>query len=161
MIELMTVGYEGLEPSSFFALLKRCGVSAIVDVRELPVSRKRGFSKIPLAEGLQAQGIKYFPFPALGCPKDVRHAYRDDADWVRYTRGFKRFLKTQDEALLSLAALIPQERCCLLCFERDFNYCHRTFVAERVADFLKDSVRIHHLTGPIQGRVVLRELAAA
>ena len=161
MIDLMTIGYEGLEPSEFFARLKRCEVSVIVDVRELPISRKRGFAKADLAEGLAKHGIKYVHMPELGCPRDVRHEYRDDGDWVRYTRRFKKYLATQDEALRSLASLLPAERCCLLCFERDFNFCHRTFVAERATAFVKDDVKIQHLTGPIQGRVVLRELAAA
>jgi len=161
MTDLMTIGYEGLEPSEFFARLKRCEVSVIVDVRELPISRKRGFAKSALAEGLEKHGIKYLHMPELGCPRDVRHEYREDGDWDRYTRRFKRHLGTQDQALRSLAALLPLERCCLLCFESDFNFCHRTFVAEQATAFVKDSVKIEHLTGPIQGRVVVRPLAAA
>ena len=161
MIDLMTIGYEGLELSEFFALLKRCKVSMIVDVRELPISRKRGFAKAALAEGLATHGIKYSHLPTLGCPRDVRHEYRDDADWDRYTRRFKAYLNTQDEALRALADLLPGERCCLLCFEKDFNFCHRSFGAERAADFIADTVRIEHLTGPIRGRVAIRELAAA
>ena len=58
MIDLMTIGYEGLELSEFFALLKHSKVSMIVDVRELPLSRKRGFAKAALAEGLATHGIK-------------------------------------------------------------------------------------------------------
>ena len=108
MTDLMTIGYEGLDLPEFFELLKRCKVSMIVDVRELPISRKRGFAKAALSEELMTHGIKYLHMPALGCPRDVRHEYRDDGDWDRYTRRFKAYLKTQDEALRALASLGPQ-----------------------------------------------------
>jgi hypothetical protein len=40
-----------------------------------------------------------------------------------------------------------------VCFEEDFNFCHRSFVAERLELFTA-SLRIKHPAGPIQGRVV-------
>ena len=84
VIELMTIGYEGLSPSEFFDTLRRCKVSMLVDVRQLPISRRRGFAKSALSAGLAEHGIKYVHAPALGCPRDVRHDYREDGDWARY-----------------------------------------------------------------------------
>ena len=160
VIELMTIGYEGLSPAEFFSILKRCKVSTLVDVRELPISRRLGFAKSALSAGLTEHGIKYVHAPALGCPRDVRHAYRDDGDWSRYTRRFKAHLETQLPALEELSGLMRTERCCLLCFEQDYNFCHRSFVAERVASFVDAALRVFHLTGPVEGRVVRHELAA-
>jgi uncharacterized protein (DUF488 family) len=40
-----------------------------------------------------------------------------------------------------------------LCYEEDFNFCHRSFVADRLGLFISP-LRINHLTGPIRGRVV-------
>jgi len=54
---------------------------------------------------------------------------------------------------------VRDERCCLLCYEEDFNFCHRSFVAEKVAGLLDEDVKINHLTGPMSGRVVWRRLA--
>jgi len=159
--ELMTVGYEGLTPAEFFDLLQRCKVSMIVDVRELPISRRAGFAKAALAAGLERHGIKYIHMAALGCPRNVRHAYRDGGDWAQYTRRFKAYLETQSPALEELSGLIAREKCCLLCFEEDYNFCHRSFVAERVASFMDAALRVFHLTGPVEGRVVRHELAAA
>ena len=51
MTELMTIGYEGLTTRDFIDLLRRCRVSMIVDIRELPISRKPGFAKAALAAG--------------------------------------------------------------------------------------------------------------
>src|SRR5580698_5404105 len=123
VIELMTVGYEGLTPIVFFDLLRRCKVSKIVDVRELPISRRVGFAKNALAAGLERQGIKYIHVPALGCPREIRHTYRDDGDWAQYTRQFKAYLETQIPTLQELSGLITREKCCLLCFEEDYNFC--------------------------------------
>ena len=44
-MKLMTVGYEGLRVEEFFDLLVMHGVETLVDIRENPISRKRGFSK--------------------------------------------------------------------------------------------------------------------
>ena len=42
---LYTFGYEGFDIDRFIARLKDVGIKTIVDVRQLPLSRKRGFSK--------------------------------------------------------------------------------------------------------------------
>ncbi|TNY10814.1 DUF488 domain-containing protein, partial [Escherichia coli] len=57
---LYTFGYEGLEIAAFIARLKSAGIQTVVDVRELPLSRKRGFSKTAFSEALTAGGIAYF-----------------------------------------------------------------------------------------------------
>ncbi len=161
VIELMTIGYEALTPIEFFSIIQRSKVSMIVDVRELPISRRVGFAKSALASGLAEHGIGYTHMPALGCPREVRHGYREDGDWACYTHAFKKYLETQSPALEELAGLIKVKRCCLLCFEEDYNFCHRKYVAERVVSVAKTTVRLFHLTGPIEGRVARHELAAA
>ena len=44
-----------------------------------------------------------------------------------------------------------RERCCLLCYEADCNFCHRSLVAEQVILLPGVDVKIHHLTGPGAG----------
>lgn len=161
MIEIFTIGYEGLDPVRFFGLLRRSGVEMIVDVRELPLSRKRGFSKTSLAALCDQEDVEYVHFPELGCPREVRQEYREDSDWTNYTVQFKRHLYQQDEPLDRLAKLANKRRICLLCFERDFNTCHRSYVAEAVAPLIGGDVKISHMTGPIRGRVVVVPEAVA
>ena len=156
----MTVGYEGMKPERFLELLKRCRVERIVDVRELAISRRPGFAKAALAAMLEKTNIGYSHLPTLGCPRDIRHAYREDGNWALYTRRFSAYLKTRDNDMVELRGLVEQENCCLLCYETDFNFCHRLFVAERLASFTRGLI-IKHLTGPIQGRVVERPALAA
>ena len=129
---LFTLGYEGLDLAAFTALLARHEVETVVDVRQLPLSRKPGFSKQALRHELQQAGFGYTHIAALGCPRPVRDAYKHDRDWARYTEGFMRHLGQQQSAIGELAALARTTRCALLCFEADFNYCHRSMVAEAV-----------------------------
>ena len=160
MIEVMTIGYEGLRPEDFLNILRRCGVERIVDVRELAISRRKGYAKFALSAMLTEAQIAYTHMPGLGCPRDIRHAYREDGDWDEYTERFGAYLKTKDSEMLDLLARVREEKCCLLCYETDFNFCHRTFVAERLGKFV-DRMLIKHLTGPIQGRAVAIPILAA
>jgi len=86
MIELMTIGYEGMTLKDFLDVLKRCRVTMLVDVRELPISRKPGFAKAALSAALAQREVKYEHLVDLGCPRDIRHDYRDDGDWSGYTQ---------------------------------------------------------------------------
>lgn len=130
---LCTFGYEGLTIDAFMARLKESGVRTIIDVRELPLSRKRGFSKKAFAEALHRSGIAYAHMPALGCPKPIRDAYRTDGDWAAYTRRFLAYLREQEDAIAELAKIAGSTSACLVCYEADFNFCHRSMVARAVS----------------------------
>jgi uncharacterized protein (DUF488 family) len=129
---VFTIGYEGLSLTAFVALLARHGIETVVDIRELPLSRKPGFSKQALRHELGLAGFKYVHIVALGCPKPVREGYRRDGDWERYTEGFMQHLGEQQAALAELADLAQTSTCALLCYEADFSFCHRSMVAEAV-----------------------------
>lgn len=129
---LFTFGYEALTIERFIARLKDSRVNLIVDVRDLPLSRKKGFSKNAFREHLAAAGIGYEHRPALGCPKPVRDQYREDGDWADYTRGFLAHLGTVKTEVRNLAVTARDHRACLVCFEADFSACHRTYVARAV-----------------------------
>ena len=150
MPDLMTIGYEGLTLADFLAILRRVNVETLVDVRELPLSRKPGFSKSALSAAVTAREIQYVHVPALGCPPDIRHDYRNDGDWQRYTQRFCAYLDTQQDVIQSLALRTRNERCCLLCFEADPAFCHRSYVAERVRGVVGDSRAVVHLQATAQ-----------
>lgn len=128
-MNLYTFGYEGLAVGEFIDRLHAAGVRTVVDVRELPLSRKKGFSKQSFAEALRAAGIDYVHMPVLGCPKPIRNNYKANGNWKTYTRAFNAYISTQKSAILDLAKLSRQKTACLVCFEADFAYCHRSFVA--------------------------------
>lgn len=141
---LYTFGYEGLSIDEFIARLKAVDMKTIVDVRELPLSRKKGFSKNSFSAALSANGIAYLHAPALGCPKQIREQYKLDSNWKTYTKDFLKYINTQDASLRELVKISHATPACLVCFEADFSMCHRTFVA-RAARQLGGPV-VTHLT---------------
>ena len=132
---LHTIGYEGSSISDFLNSLKAAGIDRLIDVREVPISRKAGFSKSKLAKFLQDVGIDYLHLKGLGDPKLGRAAAREGrfGDFQEIytahlrTEGAKRDIQVAVEsAKLGIA--------CLLCFERDHQFCHRELVAKQMAD---------------------------
>lgn len=140
---IFTIGYEGLDIDVFLSLLVEHGVETVVDIRELPLSRKPGFSKKALANALNLSGLEYIHMVDLGCPKPVRDGYRKDGNWKRYTEGFLKYLKTQDAAIAELSELAGSSNCALLCYEADFNFCHRSMVANAVRD--SSGAKVEHI----------------
>lgn len=130
---LYTIGYEGIDIERFLAQLHSHRIQTVVDVRELPLSRKRGFSKKTLERRLARSGIQYIHVPVLGSPREIRHQYRADGDWAHYEIAFLAHLKLQAAALAALSASACVSRCALMCFEADASFCHRRMVAAALA----------------------------
>lgn len=126
---IYTLGYEGFDIDAFIRRLKAAGVKTVVDVRELPLSRKKGFSKSSFRDALSNAGMAYFHVPALGCPKPVRDRYKADGDWAAYTKAFLAYIGTQEVTVVELVKLSKATLACLVCFEADYTMCHRTYVA--------------------------------
>lgn len=141
---LYTIGYEGQPLTAFLQRLCDLDVRTLIDVRELPLSRKRGFSKRALAAALEEYGIAYAHMPALGCPKKIRDRLKQDGNWGRYVRDFKRHLAKQSASLTELIKFAHATTCCLMCFEADFNRCHRSIVARAAVQV--GAPRISHIT---------------
>ena len=131
---LFTLGYEGLDLDTFVQILLDNGVECLLDVRQRPQSRKRGFSKTALANACAENNIGYQHLAIFGCPLDIRNAYRADGDWDNYTAAFLEHLQSPElkQAIANLASSAWGKRCCLMCFEADENFCHRLFVARAV-----------------------------
>ena len=133
--QLFTVGYEGAELAAFLATLSGLEIHQIIDVRELPLSRKRRFSKNALADALKAQGVAYTHLKELGDPKPGREAARR-GEFAEFRRIYRQHLRkvASQEALAAAALLAGKRRSSLLCFERDPVNCHRSIIAADLAD---------------------------
>lgn len=131
---LHTIGYEGSDIQDFLATVREAGVELVIDVRDVPVSRKRGFSKHILASNLKACNVDYMHLKGLGDPKPGRIAAREGKFDV-FRRIFGDHMRTE-VARTDLTRAIHASRsrfACLLCFERDHRNCHRCIVAEEMA----------------------------
>lgn len=141
---LFTIGYEGAAWAPFLAALEAQGVRQVIDVRQLPLSRRPGFSKSPLAAGLAAAGIEYVHLRALGTPPEGRAANKR-REWARFWAIVDNSLASLEaaHALAHAAALAASRRSCLLCYERDPCICHRLRVGEHLRDH--HGFTLHHL----------------
>lgn len=140
---IFTIGYEGIDIQAFLSLLIKHDVHTVVDIRELPLSRKPGFSKRGLSGILADAGLGYVHMVQLGCPKDVRDRYKKDGSWKHYTKGFLQYLEGQGDALENLAVTAAESSCALLCFEADYTRCHRSFVADELHD--RFNIGVQHI----------------
>lgn len=132
--ELLTVGYEGLDQERFVARLVRERVSLVVDVRLNALSRRPGFSKRSLAEGLLRAGIAYRHERALGNPPANRARFHGgDLELGRAcTRAALE--RSGGEAIARLVESARHERVALMCVERFDVDCHRQVVVELVRE---------------------------
>jgi uncharacterized protein (DUF488 family) len=145
MPRLYTIGYEGLSLEQFIGKLRNNHIQALIDVRELPLSRKPGFSKTKLSEALENVGIQYQSVRDLGSPRKLRHEFRDTNDWDDFSTQFLEHLQGQRDLLEALVEQAYEETVCLMCFEHDSTRCHRSIVAERVIDIADNGLSVRNL----------------
>lgn len=143
--KLITIGYEGAELRHFLSTLEALDVNTLLDIRELPISRRPGFAKTALREGLASVGIAYRHEPRLGSPKDVRHQLREDGDYKRFFKTFGKHLDKQSELLEQLTSELSGT-VALLCYERDHKTCHRLAVAEAMSELTGIKPKHHGVT---------------
>lgn len=141
---IFTIGYEKTTIDDFVSRLADAEIDVLVDVRELPLSRKKGFSKNGLDAAVREAGIDYLHVKALGDPKPGREAARA-GDHDLFVEIFTRHIESKDaqSALADLAAAVKGKRICLTCFERHHEGCHRKIVAERLSALV--GARIEHI----------------
>jgi len=146
MKTLFTIGYSKHTPETLFERLKSAGVRMLLDVRELPISRKRGFAKSALASAAAEHGVEYRHFKMLGVPAEMRHRKRDGGiDTADYMAEFRTLLHTRSDSLREAHELAASTPCCLLCLEERPEDCHRTIVAEELVKLAPNGVSIVHL----------------
>jgi len=119
---LFTVGYEGRQLDEVLAALAAAKVDRLIDIRALPLSRRRGFSKTPLGEAARAAGIEYLHLRAAGNP------FRKDPDPIGQYRTH-----LPAATIATVADAVRGHRAALLCYEADVATCHRGVLAPRVA----------------------------
>ncbi len=144
-LTLYTVGYQGQQIDSFLDLLLGHGISQIIDVRQLPFSRKADFSKKRFAARLADTGIGYVHLAALGTPKTLRDEVRRTHDYTAFFAAMREMIASQPEALKAALDLARQQPSALLCFEADHKECHRLVVAEAMLEAAPETWGITHL----------------
>jgi len=142
---LYTIGYEKARLGDVVATLVEARAANLIDVRDRPISRRPGFSKRQLAAAIEEAGMRYFHLQALGTPPEGRLAGRR-REWTLFW-GIVEEKLSRPEAELALqdaAELARAAPSCLLCYEADWQVCHRRRIAEILAG--RHGFPVRHLT---------------
>jgi uncharacterized protein (DUF488 family) len=144
MATLFTIGYEHHPtPDSLISTLSGSGVRRLVDVRELPQSRRRGFSKTALSAALAEAAISYEHVRELGNPKHYRDLYRAGRS-AEGKQLYRSYLENGSaHALIELRESLEGVPTCLLCFEASPELCHRSVITEALSAQLDDLTVVH------------------
>ncbi len=141
--KIYTIGYEGRTLDEFIDELHEYGIQRLVDIRELPLSRKNGFSKKSLMKELELSGIDYISMPVLGAPRELRHELRSKLMTIyEFLEAYKEYLQRNLNALRELEKYASTTTTAIMCFEADWRECHRSVVAEFLE---KDGFEVVHL----------------
>ena len=135
---LFTIGYEGRALDELIAILAANKIDRVIDIRELPLSRRRGFSKTPLGTALGGAGIEYMHMREAGNPyRKLKDAIPRDELLAKY----KTHIAGARDTVAHVAEQARGHRVALLCYEAEPAECHRSLLAPRVAKLLGATVR--------------------
>lgn len=143
--QVFTIGYEGRDIDDFVIRLKDYHITRLIDVRELPLSRKRGFSKSVLSARLESENIQYVHIRSLGSPSDIRHQLKGDHDYERFFEAIDHYLDENEPSLLEAYRLIKDGLSCIMCFERKPEMCHRSAVVQKIKEIDGNGLIILHI----------------
>lgn len=133
MPKLFLTGYEKETIDEFLIKLEKAGITTVIDVREIPLSRKNGFSKVNLGKILKGRGIEYYHFPELGSPSKIRGELKATGDYLEFFRAYRKHARNELVAVKDVLTLIQKKKhSVLLCFERNCELCHRTILASEL-----------------------------
>ncbi len=134
---IATIGYEKATPDQLVSAMQAAGVELLIDIRAVARSRRPGFSKGSLSAALEAAGIRYIHLKGLGTPAEGREANKagqmDDFEAIFRAHMSSPEARTDLDRAAELAAT---SRICLLCLEGDARRCHRSIVADMLAERL-------------------------
>jgi uncharacterized protein (DUF488 family) len=133
-LDLFTIGYEGRTAESMRDTLSARGIRLLVDVREVPLSRKPGFSKNSLMSMMESHGIQYVHVRNLGSPKQTREEFKRTGDLRSFFDSYGRHLALMKEDIESLARMASEKPTVIMCLERDASKCHRSIIGSKMRE---------------------------
>ena len=142
---LYTIGYESKNIEEFISQLKTNNIATLVDVREIPISRKKGFSKTIFSEFLNKNGIEYIHLKKLGSPKNLRNELKQDKNYTSFFEKYLGYLKLHRDIINDLYKIILEKNCCIMCYESLPSRCHRKIICNEIEKIDGNGLKIKHL----------------
>ncbi len=131
---VFTIGYEGRSFDTFRSTLVDNDIGRLVDVRQMPRSRKPGFSKGSLSRLLSESGIEYIHLEPLGSPRAAREKLNETGDLSSFLDTYKKHLVSVSAGINILVRLADEMPTAIMCLERDASKCHRSVIAARLRE---------------------------
>ena len=144
-IVVYTIGYEGMDIDEFIRTLEINKIEQILDVREIPISRKVGFSKSKLESRLSADGIRYIHMKELGSPKEIREKLHATHDYKEFFDSYRYYIGSNFSYIQDAWERVLEYRTCLMCFEKKPEECHRSVLAEYLLTTMPLISEVRHL----------------
>jgi len=124
------IGYENRDIDDLMNELIQNNIDHLVDVRYNAKSMKFDYNKNRLEGFLSKVNIKYFHIPELGIDESSRKGLKNKEDFEGLFEAYRLKLKEKKQYLDQLIELHANNRTALLCYERDYNSCHRREVGK-------------------------------
>lgn len=138
---VFTVGYERRSGEDLMAALRDAGIDYLADIRDKPVSRKPDFRAAALRGFCAEAGIEYGGWSTLGSTEAQRDQLHESGDLAKFHKTFRAYAcRHLREPLDQLASIVQDKSVALLCYERVHEECHRSVVADLVADRLNAGI---------------------
>lgn len=139
-----TAGYEQMSVDAFLNRLIDNGIQQIIDVRNNPIARRYGFHKSTLSRLAGYLDIDYVHIPELGIESARRRSLTTHTDYQELFDEYEQdTIRVQTEAVDRAASLVKEKASVLVCMEADPVCCHRSRLANAVAE--KTGLGIHDL----------------
>jgi uncharacterized protein (DUF488 family) len=143
--DFFTKGYEGSTIDQYLNSIISNDIKLVIDVRKNPISMKFGFSKRTLEKALSQVDIEYKHLPELGIQTEDRQNLKT---YENYQALFNHYEKTtllqQKNAIQKIYDIfINKKRIVLTCFEKDYNYCHRSRISNYIQN--KYNIKVTHI----------------
>lgn len=155
MVRMVTIGVYGFDAGSFLRHLERAKVKTLLDVRQRRGVRGPEYAwanSRRLQAALAEAGIVYEHHPELAPTTELRRVQyaEDDRQGVgkrsrhELAAEYARRYTTEILDRADLTEIVPQTgTAALLCVERDPEACHRSLIAQRLAE--RHGVTVEHL----------------
>lgn len=141
MRKILTIGHSTLDVSRFIELLQLNQVTAVADVRSVPMSRHTPqFNRKTLQRDLKSENVSYV---FLGAELGARS--RDHSCYVGGKVQYGRLAQT-DEFARGIDRLLKgaqRERIAVMCSEAEPLSCHRTVLVSKV--LTERGVHVEHI----------------
>lgn len=146
-VSLFTIGFTRKSAEQFFGILKKAGVTRLIDARLNNSSQLAGFAKKKDLEYFLKVicNIDYIHLLDLSPTKEILDEYKKNGeDWQVYERQFLQLMRDRQVEEKFSPELF--DKGCLLCSEATPEHCHRRLVAEYLQEkWTTINLNVYHL----------------